>query len=99
MNLSSGPPNLWTERYETLRRHFVENRQFLEADPLDLTLLLRNGIAGWMRRWSTGTQTTPQPKVLTALPWSPPTPAAWQQDLTRLIAHMTSQHLQTSSRL
>jgi hypothetical protein len=93
------PAKVWTERYETLRGHFVENRRCLEADPLDLTLLLRNGIAGWMRTGRTCAATASEPAALAGPLGFPSTPTAWQQDLTHLIAHMTTQHLQKSSRL
>ena len=99
MNLAPTQPNLWTERYETLRRHFIENRQFLASDPLGLTLLLRNGLAAWMRTWRSCTEAA----LKTGAPapdWQcPPISTAWQQELTLLIAQMTAPHLQTIPRL
>jgi hypothetical protein len=93
MNLPSAQPNLWTERYETLRRHFVENRPLLAADPLGLTLMFRKGMAGWMRTWRAGAQTAHQALTPNLESWCPPTSTVWQQELTQLIAHMTTPHL------
>jgi hypothetical protein len=98
MNLPSTQPKAWEQRYETLRGHFVDNRQILEADPLGLTLLLRNGLASWMRTWQTCMETAP--KIAAPTPQSlHPLTTVWQQELTLLLAHMTEQHLGPTSRL
>ena len=99
MNSAPAQPSLWTERFETLRRHFVENRQLLAADPLGLTLLLRNGMAGWMRTWQSCAQTAPKALAPCTQLWSPPISSFWQQELTQLIAKMTAQHLSLIPRL
>lgn len=99
MSLALHQPNLWTERYESLRRHFVENRQLLGCDPLGLTLLLRKGMAGWMRAWQSCIEAVPKAGVFTPDSWGPPISTAWQQELTLLVAHMTAQHLHCTSRL
>jgi hypothetical protein len=91
-----GPPtplNLWRERYETLRRHFVENRQVLAAHPFGGVLLLRQGLAGWMRAWRVCTEAIPQTLTPCPEPWSPPASTVGPQELTRLIADMTAPHL------
>jgi len=41
-------PSLWTERYESLRRHALQAHQILESDPLGLALLAQGGVAHWM---------------------------------------------------
>lgn len=94
MNELPTPAKLWTERYETIRRHFIENRPLLSADPLGLALLRHQGLAGWMRTWhlesatkSTPSGPSPQSPVLPLIPFC-------QQELTALVAHMTAQHLQ-----
>lgn len=92
MNLPPTPSNLWTERYEALRRHVTEDRQLLGAEPLGLTLLLHQGLSGWMRAWQPSTATAPKSKA-NSEPWSPTLSSLWQQELTRLIAHMTVPHL------
>ncbi len=97
MNLSPhSSPNLWTERYETLRRHFLEDRQLLACDPLGLTLLLRSGAADWMSRWIT--ETLSKPAVAAAQPWRP-SASLWPEQLTILLAHITLQHLPPALKL
>lgn len=98
MNLPATQSKVWKQRYETLRQHFLEQRQILETDPLGLTLLLRNGLASWMRTWQTCIETAPKIPAPACASLRPPT-AVWQQELTRLIAHMTEQHLQLSPSL
>lgn len=94
MNVPSAPLNLWRERYETLRAHVVENRQVLAADPFGVVLLLRQGLAGWMRAWRACTEATPQALTPCPQPWSRPASSVASQELTRLIADMTVPHLQ-----
>ena len=98
MNLSPHSPNLWAERYETLRRHFLEDRHLLGSDPLGLTLLLRSGAACWMRRWVTGGETISKPAVAAPELWRPST-TLWPEQLTMLLAHITLQHLQFALKL
>ena len=94
MNLPSTPANLWTERYEALRRYFVDERKWLAAEPLSLTLLLQKGLAGWMRAWHSGPPAeSTAPAAYTCRASNPPAGPAWQLELTRLIAHMTVQQL------
>jgi hypothetical protein len=95
MNLPRTPATLWTERYETIRRHFVANRALLSVEPLGLALLRDNGLAEWMHRWHLDPATTPKP-LAPSLPEPPALPIipCCQQELTQLVAHMTAQHLQ-----
>jgi len=99
MNVAPSPSTLWKERYETLRRHFLENRPLLGAEPLGLSLLLHNGMAGWMCAWQRAAAAKPQPTTSCSEPWDPPALPGSQEQLTRLIAHMTAQHLQPSQPL
>ena len=92
MNLAPTPSNLWTERYEALRRYFVDDRKLLATEPLSLSLLLHTGLTGWMRAWHSGAATDP-PAASPFRAWNPPVGPAWQQELTQLIAHMTVQQL------
>jgi hypothetical protein len=94
MNPPRTPARLWTERYETIRRHFLEKRPLLSAEPLGLALLRHHGLAGWMRRWRLESATTPQPPGPSPEPPVLPVISLWQQELTGLLAHMTAQHLQ-----
>jgi len=94
--ISTASPAAWKERYENLRCHVVEGRQSLGADPLDLGLLCRQGLASWMGSWLE--LMVPQacfPLAPSALP-CPVTPL-WQQQLTALLAQMTAPHLPTTS--
>jgi hypothetical protein len=94
MNLPSTPSNQWTARYEALRRYFVDERKWLAAEPLSLTLLLQKGLAGWMRAWHSNSPADSTPPTASTCPaWNPPAGPVWQQELTRLIAHMTVQQL------
>lgn len=83
---------LWKQRYEALRQLAVAEGQIFGVDPLDFVLLLRQGVAAWMRHWS---RLTPAPP---ASPLSPsPAPVApqpqWQRQLTQLLAQMSLAHL------
>jgi hypothetical protein len=78
----------WTERYEAVRGHLVSGRHLLGVDPLGLVLVLKHGVAGWMRRWLES-PSDPRPAGETpAVPLCPSTPV-WQQQLTMLLAQMT----------
>lgn len=95
MKLPDTRPGLWKERYENLRRHCLENRHLLATDPLDLLVFLRRGVAGWMRSWATlpsaDAAAGPSPALS---PQEPPLlTAAWQRELTVVLAQMTARHL------
>jgi len=86
--LSPATATVWKQRYEALRQLAIGGRQILEADPLGLVLLVRRGVAGWMRSWS---EPAPTPAPV-ALP--PVVPAsAWQYQLTEVLAAMSLAHL------
>ena len=94
MNMPQPNPTLWRERYESLRRHFLEGRQILEADPIGFVLLLRRGIAGWIRLWTsrpTGSEMPGSPSQL--FESLPATTAQWQHQLTVVLAQMAERHL------
>jgi hypothetical protein len=89
---TSPAPATWKHRYEALRQLAVAGSLVFEADPLGLVLLLRQGVAGWMRSWSGLIERTTDAAV------SPPqTPivstSQWQQQLTELLAQMSLAHL------
>jgi len=94
MKLDVIEPDVWKQRYEALRQHVVERRQIMDADPLGLTLVVKNGLAGWMHTWQAsfdGASPTPAPMS----PW-PPSASTSAAELTRLLAQMTQQHLRPS---
>ena len=93
MNGLPNPPNLWRERYETLRRHVLENRHMLVADPVGVVLLSRQGLAGWMRAWPACTESTAQTPAPLPEPRRSSDCTVGPQELTRLIANMTAPHL------
>ena len=88
-------PAVWTERYEALRQHALNNRQSLTADPLGLVLLLRQGVAPWMGCWPDGSSSGPASCAASPLASLPD----GQRQLTELLAHMTSAHLSVGSAL
>lgn len=86
----------WTERYEALRRHVREGRDVLGSEPFGWVVMVRQGMAGWMKRWA-----TPVGQSL-SLPASVPWRAraafpSWQGELTALLAQMTAAYLQPSA--
>jgi|SRR2546425_8953485 len=86
-------PAAWTERYEILRRHVLEGRAVLQAQPLGLVLWRAKGMAGWMSEWSKLSQ--PEPQSLPTV-WPPRSLSSgpWQEELAMLLAQMTLAHLQ-----
>ena len=91
MNRTPTPPGCWKERYESLRRHFLEPSHRFDAMPLGLALLMREGVAPWMRRW---TDSPPTPISFSRAPsMSLLPPSAMQTQLSSLLAQMTTAHL------
>ncbi len=81
----------WTERYEALRQQVLGEAGRLQSAPLGLVLFIREGLAGWMRRWN-----QPPPVWASARSPSPMLPLAsgWQRELTFLLAQITTVHLE-----
>ena len=52
MKSSASNPDLWRQRYETLREHATHGGGMLAGPPLGLHLLRWHGLAGWMARWN-----------------------------------------------
>ena len=84
-----------SEQYEALRRHAVERGQVFSPEPLGMMLVVKTGLASWMRQW----------QEISRAPAGTPAPAAaasaqepgWQHDLTRLLAQMTARQLRPRS--
>lgn len=93
MNSPLTPSQLWTERYEALRRHVLGDAPVMGMSPLGLAVLQQKGVTNWMQAWTRGAMGEPPPIPSTAQGWGPSAPPAWQQELTQLIAHMTIQLL------
>lgn len=96
--LSPATAAIWKQRYEALRQLAIGGREILETDPLGLVLLLRQGVAGWMRSWSEPAQTpTLQRGPVSEVPVVPT--SAWQHQLTEVLAAMSLAHLPNQARL
>lgn len=89
-------PATWTERYEAFRRCAQEDPRIFASSPLGLILLVRHGVAGWMRRWA---EPLPHPLPSSAVRTQSvsPTPSAWQSQLTALLAQMAVEQLQLNA--
>ena len=94
MKAGSTIPAAWTERYEALRQHVLKNRSTLCADPLGLVLVLRQGVAAWMRSWPEAPSAHGSCVAL-----APVCLPDWQRQLTVLLAQMSSAHLSVCSAL
>jgi hypothetical protein len=88
----------WSERYERLRRHFLDQSRLFELTPSGLTTLIDNGLAHWMRRWSDATL-TPELRRSQEPPAVPGRSgvSGSQLQLTLLLAEMATAHLPTRS--
>jgi hypothetical protein len=75
-----------SEQYEALRRHAVERGQVFSAEPLGMMLVVKTGLASWMRQW----------QEISSAPAGTQEPG-WQHDLTRLLAQMTARQLRPRS--
>ena len=92
MNWLTTEPDVWTERYETLRCYVLEGRAVLPAQPLGLRVWISKGMVGWMREWSKLSQPEPSRPTAVARARGLST-GSWQEELTRLLAQMTLPHL------
>jgi len=95
MNTALANDPAWTERYESLRQHVLSEAGRLQSAPLGLLLFIREGLAGWMRRWN-----QPPPVSASAKSPSPMLPlviaSGWQRELTFLLAQITTVHLEAN---
>ena len=94
-SLSSLPSTLvGVERYEQLRRYFLEGAGTLVDGALALQRLLTQGVAGWMSAW-TQVAGAAAATCRQSEPVTPPLPS-WQRELTSLLAQMSLPHFQTT---
>ena len=93
MNTVLASDAAWAERYEAIRQHVLGEAGRLQSAPLGLLLFIREGLAGWMRRWN-----QPPPVWASAKSPSPMLPlvstSGWQRELTLLLAQITTVHLE-----
>jgi hypothetical protein len=95
--MSPQEKELWQTRYEQLRQQALDPAATLTQDRWGLSLLLRKGIAIWMRAWqdpSTGAEQTAGSTNPVALGG---VPAVWQQQATLLLANMALSHYPSAS--
>jgi len=81
------------EHYEALRSNAVAPAHVLPTDPLGAIVVVRNGMAGWIRRWDRVCGLPPSPQRSSL----PPRAIAHEanRELARLLAEMTAPHLQS----
>ena len=82
------------EQYETLRQHAVGREPIFSGEPLGAILVVKTGVAGWMREWRQ------QSGAVAPTRLAAPSPAAepgWQHELTLVLAQITARHLSSPS--
>jgi hypothetical protein len=81
-----------TRRYEQLREQVLAGDSLIATDGRGLALLIRQGMAAWMRAWhdpfSCGRVVELEAE---SRPINPPD--SWQQEATRLLVNMVLSHL------
>lgn len=87
------------EHYEALRGSAVAlaGERFLPAEPLGAIMVVKTGVAGWMRCWREAAGVTARPAAASAP--SPPIicdTQDWQHELTLLLAQMSFRQLSVS---
>lgn len=86
--MNASCPSGSAEQYEALRQNAVTREQIFSVAPLGAILVVKNGVAGWLRQWrqvsseSIAAPSRPAPR-------SPLAPG-WQHDLTLLLAQMSA---------
>jgi hypothetical protein len=82
----------WTRRYEQLREQVLAGNNLIATDRRGLTVLIRQGMAAWMRAWH-----EPFCCPVAAAPETEAVPMrlreSWQQEATRLLVNMALSHL------
>lgn len=99
MNPEDANPALWSQRYEVLREHALSASVLAGARPMGLIVVVRHGLAEWMRRWRESLDPAPDssPPGIDRRAWLP-TPE-WQSQLTLVLVQMAVPHLQPSYQL
>ena len=83
----------WTRRYEQLREQVLAADNFIATDRRGLTVLIREGMAAWMRAWHEPLSCSVAVAVPKAEALSMRLGESWQQEATRLLVNMTLSHL------
>jgi len=96
MNPKIANSRLWSERYEVLRQHALNAGVLPGARPFGLILVIRHGLAEWMRRWRESLDPAPEFSA-PAIEGRNRLPAPdWQSQLIVVMAQMAIPHLQRS---
>jgi hypothetical protein len=82
----------WTRRYEQLREAVLSHCGLIATDCRGLSLLMRQGVAAWMRAWQEPICCPAGVLEAEARPVIRPT-ESWQQEATRLLVNMALGHL------
>ncbi|MGP8235171.1 MAG: hypothetical protein ACLQVW_07160 [Limisphaerales bacterium] len=91
--MKTAEKELWQRRYEQLRQQAVEPDETLAQDRWGLSLLLRKGMAGWMRLWPDPGAGAEGVRACQSVALNCPAPD-WQQQATLLLANMALSHCQ-----
>jgi hypothetical protein len=88
--MSGEEKQTWQDRYEKLRQQALEPNHTVAMDRWGLILLVRKGIAGWMRAWgdSIDCSDLPTEGEFTSINL----PRLWQEEATVLLANMALSH-------
>lgn len=82
------------EHYEALRRYALTRDQVFSAVPLGAILIVKHGVAAWLRSWGQVGGAPAAPLPSSPLPTAEP---RRQRDLAMLLAEMTVPHLRSPS--
>lgn len=88
----------WTQRYEQLREQVLSADSSIATDGRGLALLIRQGVAGWMRVWRDPLCWCATNAALGAEALPMPLTETWQQEATRLLVNMALSHLRPRAR-
>ena len=83
----------WTPRYEQLREQVLAGDNFIATDRRGLTVLIREGMAAWMRAWHEPLSCSVAAAAPEAEALSMSLGESWQQEATRLLVNMTLSYL------
>ena len=86
----------WTHRYEELREQVLAGESLIVTERWGLTLLIRQGVAAWMRAWHDPLYRRAGATLAAeALPMRN-LRESWQQEATRLLVNMALSQLSPS---
>jgi hypothetical protein len=83
----------WTRRYEQLREQVLVGDGLIVTDCRGLALLIRQGMAAWMRAWHDPLCCCAASAALGAEALPMGRGESWQQEATRLLVNMALSHL------